>query len=79
MKISIDRLDLLDLINCSFDYGFNNNVLLTSFADWLEYLNDSEIELYARELLKDSMYDEEDYNKARERLLKFKKVYLSKQ
>lgn len=76
-NINIPLNDILDIVVCSSDYGFDNDVLITFFAEYIGELTFQEIEDFAgwfksEEGLK-SGYGIEDYEEIKYRLLKFKK------
>ena len=71
-EIKTDLKNILDLISCAGDYGFERDVLFDAFKDMLGgKLTYEEIEWYARS----DGYNEEYYNLIKERLKTFKERY----
>ena len=79
MRIIKTTLDnILDLISCAVDYGFEKDVLFDAFREMLDSkLTNEEIETYARGVEAMEGYNEEDYEEIRERLADFKNKYCS--
>lgn len=72
--------NILSLIACASDYGFEGDVLFTAFRDMLDSkLSDEEIEAYARSVEALDGYTEEDYEEIKERLEEFKDKYCVKE
>ena len=70
--------NILDLISCAVDYGFEKDVLFDAFRGMLDSkLTNEEIETYARGVEAMEGYNEEDYEEIRERLADFKNKYCS--
>ena len=70
--------NILDLISCAVDYGFEKDVLFDAFREMLDSkLTNEEIETYARGVEAMEGYNEEDYEEIRERLADFKNKYCS--
>ena len=59
----------------SVHYGFNNNILMQSFADMLKNLSNEEIEMYSSSIGNLDGYTIEDYRSVKEILLDFKNKY----
>ncbi len=78
-KIQTSLFNLLDLINCSEDYGFGDDIFYHSMFQLIGNLTDGEIEDYSRSFLTDKMrkegYSEEDAIQAIERLTKLREKY----
>ena len=78
--IEIELDQILDLINCADDYGFNKSPLMCSFAEIIKTLTDEDIEKFAKGFLTEEMrkqgYSEEDYEESKERLNNFRTVYM---
>lgn len=66
--------NFLDLINCAEDYGHNNQVIMSAFADFLErHVPDDEISGYLSTVLSDANgYGPEDRADASYRLRKWR-------
>jgi len=79
MRIIKTNLEnILSLISCASDYGFEDDVLFDAFREMLEgKLTNEEIEKYARSVEAEDGYDEEDYEAIKERLKDFKNKYCS--
>ena len=73
--VEIPRCDILDLIYAAEDYGYGNDVLLCTFAEWLKVLPDEEIQQFAKSLGESEGYGEEDEESAIESLAAFKSKY----
>ena len=75
--VTIPRSEILDLINCAEDYGFQRDVLLDAFAGWLgRSVSDEDITAYIAEYIPpEKGYGEEDAAATRERLEEFRKRY----
>jgi hypothetical protein len=74
IKIKLDQI--LELISCADDYGYQHDVLFDAFGEIIQYnLTDKEIESYARKIEAMKPYSEEDYEVIKERLAKFKEKY----
>jgi hypothetical protein len=70
--------NILDLITCASDYGFEDDVLFDSFREMLDSkLTNEEIETYSRSVEAMEGYNEEDYEEVKERLRGFKNKYCS--
>ena len=77
-EIKTDLENILSLIACASEYGFEDNVLFDAFKEMLGgVLTDEEIEWYARSVEAEDGYGEEDYEEIKERLKGFKKEYCS--
>jgi len=79
MRIIKTNLDnILDLIDCARDYGFERDVLFNAFSEMLDSkLTNEEIESYARNVEAMEGYGKEDYEAVKERLKDFKDKYCS--
>ena len=79
MRIIKTNLEnILDLIACASDYGFERDVLFDAFREMLDSkLTNEEIENYARSVGAMEGYGEEDYEAIKERLSDFKNKYCS--
>ena len=70
--------NILSLIACASDYGFQDDVLFDAFREMLDSkLTNEEIENYARSVEAEDGYGEEDYEAIKERLKGFKNKYCS--
>ena len=70
--------NILSLIACAIDYGFEDDVLFDAFRYMLDSkLTNEEIETYARSVEAMEGYGEEDYEAIKERLKDFKNKYCS--
>jgi hypothetical protein len=79
-KVEFSLLDILDLINCSTDYGFADDVLFFAFAGAIKDLSADEIECYANHYLnpecKSQGYTVEDRDNALELLTDWRSKWL---
>lgn len=46
-NIEVDLWDILDLVACAMDYGFNDDVLMCSFYDFAGDVSDEELREFA--------------------------------
>ena len=70
--------NILSLIACASDYGFEDDVLFDAFRGMLDSkLTNEEIEAYARSVESTEGYSEEDYEAIKGRLMNFKNRYCS--
>lgn len=80
--ITVNLVEILDLINCSEDYGFSDDVLMSAFAEYTGWVTDDEIEKYSLTYLNKTMreqgYTESDYENAKENLKGWRKKYCKK-
>ncbi len=68
--------NILSLISCARDYGFEDDILFIAFSDMLgNKLSSEEIEEYSRGLLLLDGTSLEDYESVKEILINFKKEY----
>lgn len=68
--------NILSLISCAEDYGFERDVLFDAFRGMLDdTLTDEEIEVYARKVEAGEGFGEEDYEIIKERLIRFRDKY----
>ena len=75
-EIKTDLDNILSLISCASDYGFDDDVLFEAFADMLgKPITAEEIEWYARSIEAQDGYQEEDYEAIKERLEDFNEKY----
>lgn len=75
-EIKTDLENILSLIACARDYGFEDDVLFDAFREMLgSKLTEAEIEWYARSVEAEDGYDEEDYEAIKKRLEDFKNKY----
>jgi hypothetical protein len=75
-EIKTDLENILSLIACAEDYGFNKDVLFDAFRDMLDCkLTDDEIEWYAISVKNTEGYGQEDYDAIKETLEYFKNKY----
>ncbi|MCP4355247.1 MAG: hypothetical protein GY793_06370 [Proteobacteria bacterium] len=75
-EIKTDLENILSLIACASDYGFENNVLFDAFREMIgSKLTEHEIEWYARSIEAENGYGKEDYEAIKERLESFKNKY----
>ena len=79
MRIIKTNLEnILDLIVCAKDYGFEKDVLFNAFREMLgSRLTNEEIESHARSVQSMEGYGKEDYEAVKERLKDFKDKYCS--
>jgi len=76
-KLEVSLYDILDLINSAEDYGFYDDVLMSTFAEWIGgKLSDEDIEEYAQTYLteeaKSEGYSKDDYEYAIDKLKEFR-------
>ena len=77
-EIKTDLENILSLIACAIDYGFERDVLFDAFREMLDSkLTQEEIEWYARSVEELDGYNEEDYEAIKERLECLKNKYCS--
>lgn len=75
-EIKTDLENILSLISCASDYGFEDYVLFVAFKEMIgSKLTEEEIEWYARSVEAEDGYSEEDYEAIKERLEDFKNKY----
>jgi hypothetical protein len=75
LKVSLDNI--LSLVSCADDYGFNKQVLMEGLAGMMDYkLSDDEIEQHARDILLEDGFGIEDYQEIKESLIRFKKEFI---
>lgn len=68
--------NILSLISCAVDYGFDDIILFEAFADMLDKnLTDQEIEVYARHVESFEGCREKDYKEIKDRLIDFRNNY----
>ncbi len=68
--------NILSLIACASDYGFEDDVLFDAFREMLDgKLTNEEIEIYARSVESMEGYGQEDYEAIKKRLKDFKNKY----
>ena len=68
--------NILSLIACASDYGFEDDVLFDAFGEMLDgKLTNEEIENYSRSVEAMEGYNEEDYEAVKEQLKDFKNKY----
>ena len=80
MRTITTTLDnILSLISTATDYGFNDTILMNAFAEMLNHKLRSEgIEVYARAVeAMDWAWGEEDYEKVKQTLERFKIVFIN--
>ena len=76
--IKTNLKNILDLIACAGDYGFEDDVLFDAFREMLDSkLTNEEIETHARSVEAMKGYGKEDYEEIKERLKGFKNKYCS--
>lgn len=77
MRIIKTTLDnILSLISCARDYGFEDNVLFDAFAAMLNHeISNDEIEKFAKSIESQDGYGHEDYKSIKECLIEFKNEY----
>src|SRR5688572_11768638 len=72
----IERSDVLSLADGAVDDGVNDDVLMSTFADWCDSkVSNDEIEAYVQDLLSDPAYGDEDAFSARETICEWRKQY----
>ena len=75
-ELKTDLENILSLIACASDYGFEDDVLFDAFRKMLDsQLTEQEIEWYARSVEALDGYGEEDYGVTKDRLEGFKNKY----
>ena len=75
-EIKTDLQNILSLITCASDYGFESDILFDSFRTMLDSkLTEEEIEWYAKSIEELEGYNEEDYEVLKEKLEGFKNKY----
>jgi len=76
--VTTPRSNILDLIVCSIDYGFYDDVLMDAFREMLTWVDDEEIAEYCTltEEHKKQGYAEEDMEVWGERLEGFRDRYM---
>jgi len=68
--------NVLFLISCAVDYGFDDIILFESLADMLDNnLSDQEIEVYAKHIESLEVYSKKDYKEIKDRLIDFRNNY----
>lgn len=77
-SITIGLDDVLSLVCCAEDYGFNDDVLMYTFAKWVGTLTNEDMETFLHEeFLSDEAaacgYGQEDYDEGKERMIEFQK------
>ena len=73
-KTTVDLDNILSLISCARDYGFENDVLFDAFSGMMDRkLLNKEIESFSRQYLEDE--GQEDYDAVKEKLQEFKAKY----
>lgn len=78
-EIKTNLKNILDLIACASDYGFEDEVLFDAFREMLgSKLTNEEIEVHARSVEVMEGYGKEDYEVIKERLKGFKDKYCIK-
>lgn len=76
--LTTDLENILSMIVCADDYGFNNNVVMDFFAGLMNRkLTDEEIEGYSKGILEDKRYTEEDYAATKSILEGFKRRFIT--
>jgi GNAT superfamily N-acetyltransferase len=78
--VEIPLFDILDLIACAEDYGHTNQIIMSTFAEWLGHvLSDEDIEDYAQGYLTEEMrakgYSEEDYEALKTQLVAWREKW----
>jgi len=75
-KLNVNVDDILSLIACAEDYGFIDNVLFSSFSDFLNNkLSDEEIKLFLDGFNRDD-YSDEDLLHIKNILLEFRRDFI---
>jgi len=68
--------NVLSLISCAVDYGFDDIILFEALADMLDNnLSDQEIEVYAKHIESLEGYSKKDYKEIKDRLIDFRNNY----
>ena len=77
MRIIKTNLEnILSLITCAADYGFENDILFDAFREMINgKLTNEEIEIYSRSVEAMDGYNEEDYKVIKSILKRFKNEY----
>lgn len=83
-EISVAVDDILSLVNCAADYGFDRDVFYDACAGWLSALTssefDEEVEAYVTHYMSPDQvalgYGEEDVESARRSLQEFRSRYM---
>ncbi len=69
--------EILSIVSCAESYGFDDDVLLSTLAEWLEkIITEDDLEQYSRELSKKDGYGEEDYHACLDTLTEWYNTYL---
>ena len=79
-KLNIAVDDLIELISCASDYGFENDILFDAFSEMLnKILTNEEIETYARSIEALEGYGKEDYVVIKDTLNNYRNKYCIKE
>ncbi|MFA5026048.1 MAG: hypothetical protein WC503_06085 [Candidatus Shapirobacteria bacterium] len=77
--ITIPLEELLDLLSCAEDYGFDDDIFYNFVFSYINPLTDEEIEEFAQTFLTEAAirkgYGEEDYQNIKYKLTKLKETY----
>lgn len=75
--------NILDLVNCAEDYGFQDDVLMTAFRDMTGWVTDEEIEAFVQGFMTPEMqakgFGEEDAEAARTRVTEWRNRYCKRE
>lgn len=78
-KVELPLNDLLDLVGCAADYGYDSDILYSALAKWSGWVTDEEICTYTDWFVtpeaRKQGYGEEDRDKQRERLTEWRDRY----
>lgn len=74
--VTVEVNSILDLVNCSEDYGFSDDVFLSAMYDFCGEVSDQDIIGYAQTLTDEDGYSVEDRREACDRLSQWRKKHL---
>ncbi len=76
-EIKTNLSEILSLISCARDYGFERDILFDSFKDMLgNKLTNEEIDWFSKETIKEDGFTKDDFFEIKNRLLEFKNKYI---
>jgi len=78
--VTIPLEELLDLLSCADDYGFDGDIFYDFVFSYINPLTEEEIEEFAQTFLteeaKNRGYGEEDYHNIKNKLMELKEAYI---
>lgn len=74
-KVQVDLEDLLDLVNAAEDFGYADDVFMSTMADWAGKVTMAEINEYGDLLAQQPGFSEDDGENAVETLKAWRKQY----